>query len=94
MTDLLLPYKMMSITMDNGSEFSRHEKLVKKLDIETFFADPYCSWQKGQIENTNKLIRQYYPKSEEINEFNTKNINEIPRKKLGFKTPFEFLVNL
>ncbi|MBS9765913.1 MAG: IS30 family transposase [Flavobacteriaceae bacterium] len=64
------------------------------MNAKTFFADPYSSWQKGQIEYTNKLIRQYYPKTDEINEFNIKNIREIqskinrrPRKNLGFETP-------
>lgn len=96
MIELFLPYKnsVKSITMDNGGEFSMHEKVAKKLNAKTFFADPYSSWQKGQIEYTNKLIRQYYPKTDEINEFNIKNIKEIqrkinrrPRKNLGFETP-------
>ncbi len=48
--------------MDNGMEFSMHEKVSKKLNAKTFFTHPYSSWEKGQIEYINKLIRQYYPK--------------------------------
>lgn len=94
--DLCLPYKnsVKSITMDNGMEFSKHEKVAQKLEAKTYFTNPYSSWEKGQIEYMNKLIRQYYPKKEVINKYNTKNINEIqiklnrrPRKGLGYEKP-------
>ncbi len=98
MIGLFLPYKKVvkSITMDNGMEFSMHEKVAKKLDAKTFFTHPYSSWEKGQIEYTNKLIRQYYPKKEGIYQHNTKNISEIqhkinrrPRKSLAYETPWK-----
>ncbi len=62
--ELLLPYQpyVLSITADNGKEFAFHEQISKALDTEFYFADPYCSWQRGLNENTNGLIRQYYPK--------------------------------
>jgi IS30 family transposase len=62
--DLLLPYKdhVHSITTDNGMEFAKHEYIAKRLTTSVYFADPYSSWQKGAIENMNKLIRQYLPK--------------------------------
>jgi IS30 family transposase len=62
--DILLPYKTFvhSITTDNGSEFAKHAYICKKLQATVYFTDPYASWQKGCIENTNKLIRQYIPK--------------------------------
>lgn len=94
----LLPYKESthSLTMDNGLEFAEHKMVAEKLDIQTYFTNPYSSWEKGQIEYMNKLLRQYYPKGKEINESNTKNINEIqykinrrPRKNLGYVEPYK-----
>ena len=77
MTDTLLPYKkwVKSITMDNGLEFAQHQVVAEKLNAKTFFTNPYCSWEKGQIEYMNKLLRQYYPKNKPITEHNTNNIN-------------------
>ena len=100
--DVLLPYKnwVNSITMDNGLEFAQHSKVAQKLEAKTFFTNPYCSWEKGQIEYMNKLLRQYYPKNQPITKHNTKNINEIqmkinnrPRKNLGFQKPYEVFFN-
>ena len=56
---LVLPYKkhIKTITTDNGSEFAAHKLITKYLGAVAYFADPYASWQKGAIENTNKLIR-------------------------------------
>ena len=61
---LLLPYKkyIKTITTDNGPEFAAHKLITKFLGVVVYFADPYASWQKGAIEKTNKLIRQYIPK--------------------------------
>lgn len=95
---LLLPYKkfVRSITFDNGLEFAEHKTVSEILEAKTFFTHPYSSWEKGQIEYMNKLIRQYYPKNQEISRCNTKNIKEIqykinsrPRKNLGFKKPVD-----
>ena len=62
--DLLKPIKnnVLTITSDNGKEFAMHEKVVKTLGIQFYFADPYSSWQRGTNENTNGLIRQYFQK--------------------------------
>ena len=62
--DLWFPYRhyVKTITTDNGSEFCDHRKISQALGATVYFADPYSSWQKGCIENTNKLIRQYIPK--------------------------------
>jgi transposase, IS30 family len=96
--DMLLPYKnhVHSITTDNGLEFASHQLIAKKLNATIYFTHPYSSWEKGQIENMNKLLRQYIPKNEIINQHNTQNINEIqiklnnrPRKNLGFEKPIE-----
>ena len=98
----LISYKdfVSSITMDNGLEFAMHETVAKKLNSQTYFTHPYSSWEKGQVEYMNKLARQYYPKKNEINEDNLKNIKEVqkklnrrPRKGLGFKTPIDNFYN-
>ena len=96
---LLLPYKgeaLKSITTDNGSEFAEHEWITKKLHVPIFFADSYCAWQKGAIENGNKLIRQYIPKGTDISTITEgkiakirKKINARPKEKLNFHTSAE-----
>jgi transposase, IS30 family len=100
--NLLLPYKnyVHSITTDNGLEFAEHKWISKKLDTIIYFTHPYSSWEKGQIENMNKLFRQYIPKKEVINEYNTMNLKEIqykinsrPRKNLNFEKPVEVFYN-
>lgn len=99
---MLLPYKdhVRSITTDNGGEFAAHKLISKTLDTTVYFTHPYCSWEKGQIENTNKLLRQYIPKGMIINRENTNTLNQIqikinrrPRKKLGFSKPYELFYN-
>ena len=93
---LLVPYKkhIKTITTDNGPEFAAHELITKYLRAVVYFADPYTSWQKGVIENTNKLIRQYIPKQANFDDFTDKKIasiqkeiNSRPRQKLSFETP-------
>jgi IS30 family transposase len=96
MIDLLDPVKQMVATMtyDNGKEFAMHESVNTAIECESFFADPYCSWQRGTNENTNGLIRQYVPKGrhfstlthEEVQMIQDK-LNNRPRKRLKFKTP-------
>ena len=95
---LLSPFKehIKSITTDNGTEFACHEMIGKSLGVNIYFTDPYASWQKGAIENTNGLIRQYVSKTETFEHVShqqitkyTKKINMRPRKKLEFKTPQE-----
>lgn len=93
---LLAPYrgKVLTITTDNGSEFARHDLVTRRLGVRVFFAEPYSSWQKGAIENANKLLRQYIPKgtdfaalSPEVVKEAQYELNKRPRKKLGFSTP-------
>lgn len=92
--------KLHTVTADNGKEFAKHEKIAKELNIDFFFARPYHSWERGANENTNGLIRQYFPKkssfeniSEEmVKEIETK-INNRPRKCLNFYTPMEVFNN-
>ena len=79
---LLLPYKkhIKTITTDNGPEFAAHKLITKYLGAVVYFADPYASWQKGAIENTNKLIRQYIPKQANFGDFTDKKIASIQKK--------------
>lgn len=93
---LLRPYKpfVLTITTDNGIEFMDHKKICEALQCTVYFADPYCSGQKGGVENINKIFREYYPKGTDFREIDQKEmnkvqyqINERPRKKLGFSTP-------
>lgn len=95
---LLKPYKafIKSITTDNGLEFAFHEYISKKLGVTVYFTDPYSSWQKGAIENRNRLVRQYIPKSSNFDNIShqfitkiTDKINRRPRKSLNFSTPLE-----
>lgn len=83
-----------TLTSDNGKEFAHHETIARTLKMRFFFAHPYASWERGLNENTNGLIRQYFPKhrsfttirEEEIHLVMNK-LNNRPRKVLGFKTP-------
>ncbi len=94
---MLLPFKgdaLKTITTDNGVEFSAHKQFANRLNTKVYFADSYCSWQKGSIENANKLIRQYFPKGTDFSlitqkqiMFVQKKINNRPRKKLNFESP-------
>lgn len=93
---MLFPYRHLvkTITTDNGSEFCDHRTISKALGATIYFADPFSSWQKGSIENANKLIRQYIPKSVEFETFTDEQILQIqykinrrPRKKLHFYDP-------
>lgn len=89
-----------TITTDNGSEFAAHLDITAglrvrgMLDVTVYFADSYCSWQKGAVEHENKLIRQYIPKKSNFNDFSDnyvrnvgRKLNMRPRKKLNFSTP-------
>jgi IS30 family transposase len=86
-----------SITFDNGGEFSGHERIKEDLnDFKTYFCDPYKSWQKGGVENTNGRLRKDFPRhinlhamSQEDFDESIQNYNSTPRKKLDWQTPDE-----
>lgn len=85
-----------SITFDNGTENAQHERMKDNLNLETYFCNPYHSWEKGTVENTIGLIRQYWPKKTDFSKLTNEEINAVekllntrPRKKLGYKTPIE-----
>ncbi len=88
--------KLKSLTLDNGTEFHGFKELEEKLGIQVYFAQPYHSWERGTNEDTNGLIRQYLPKRSCFKELTQRQCNEIerelndrPRKVLGFNTPNE-----
>ena len=94
---MLKPFKnrVHTITADNGKEFAMHAHLAERLDAKVYFADPYSSWQRGLSENTNGLIRQYFPKKTPFVDIKERSINYVlaklnnrPRKTLTFKTPY------
>jgi len=85
-----------TITADNGSEFSDLSDTLQVMGIETYFAHPYSSWERGTNERHNGLIRQFIPKGKAIKDFSAETIqrierwlNKFPRKILGYKTPEE-----
>lgn len=96
--DTLPLYLFKSITLDNGPEGAKHQELQENFDIETYFCDPYKSWQKGGVENMNGLIRQYLPKNTNLKEIPDEVIYQIqerlnnrPRKSLNYLTPNEIM---
>ena len=78
--------KCTPITTDNGNEFTAHLDITAGLrvkglaDVIVYFADSHCSWQKGAVENINKLIRQYIPKKSNFNDFSDTHIKNVAKK--------------
>jgi IS30 family transposase len=90
-----------TITFDNGLEFSEHEKIAHALNADIYFAHPYASWERGTNENTNGLIRQYFPKGTDFNMVSDKAIqyvmdrlNNRPRKTRDCRSPNELFQGL
>lgn len=92
-----IPGKMKkSLTYDRGLEMAQHKLFTEETKIQVYFADPYSPWQRGTNENTNGLIRQYFPKGTDFNEVTLasirhaeKRLNSRPRKTLEYRTPSE-----
>jgi len=89
-----------TMTGDNGTEFAEHRKIADELGIDFYFTHPYSSWEKGTNENTNGLIRQYFPKGTDFNAVSDEAIktvenelNNRPRKCLSYKSPAEILAS-
>lgn len=85
-----------TVTMDNGKENYNHHKLTRWLGVQTYFCDRYCAWQKGANENHNGVLRRYIPKKADLTELTQadldaiiEEINQRPRKCLGYETPEE-----
>lgn len=98
--NLLKDFPVHTITCDNGKEFAAHEEISEVLETETYFAHPYASWERGTNENTNGLIRQYFPKNTNFKDISNNDIHYVenrlntrPRKCLGFDQPMVILKN-
>lgn len=92
--------KVLTLTSDNGGEFARHAEIAAGLGARFYFARPHASWERGVNENTNGLLRQYFPKwadfaaiTEAEVELVMGRLNERPRKTLGYRTPNEVFYN-
>ena len=88
-------------TFDNGKEFARHEELSRRTGLAVYFARPYSAWQRGTNENTNGLIRQFYPKGTDLVRQARSRISQVqdllnhrPRRCLGYRTPHEAFTNI
>jgi transposase, IS30 family len=95
---LLLPVRdrVHTLTSDHGKEFADHEQIAQMLKLKFYFAHPYAAWERGTNENTNGLLRQYFPKKSDLQATSNQavaqamsKLNFRPRKSLRFKTPFE-----
>ena len=91
-----LAAKVHTITVDNGKEFCNHELIATGLQARIYFAHPYASWERGLNENTNGLVRQYFPKKHDFARITNAEVQRVaellnnrPRKTLGYRTPNE-----
>lgn len=96
-SNALSSYKALTLTLDNGCEFVKHEQITQNIGIDIYFCDPYSSFQRGSNENTNGLLRRYLPKRANIDDLTQEELDDIalelnsrPRKRLKYLSPIEF----
>jgi IS30 family transposase len=95
-----LPDEMMkSLTWDRGTELAEHQRFTVATDVKVYFCDPRSPWQRGSNENTNGLLRQYFPKGTDLSGYTQQDLDVVafrlntrPRKTLGYETPVDKLV--
>lgn len=94
-----MKHRFHTLTLDNGLEFAQHEQIARELKADIYFAHPYASWERGINENTNGLIRQYFPKGTDFNQVTDDDIahvmerlNNRPRKTRGCRSPNELFL--
>ena len=94
-----LPRKLMTtLTWHRGTELAAHKRFTVATDVQVYFCDPHSPWQHGSNENTNGLLRQYFPEGTDLSTYSQADLNRIakrlnhrPRKTLGYKTPADML---
>lgn len=94
MIDALASYPVHTLTLDNGPEFAKHRQIAEKLGTRIYFADPHAPWQRGSSENSNGLVRFFFPKATDFSKVDPQEIqlavdllNDRPRKCLGWLSP-------